>query len=107
MRVERLRRVQVAVAVNAAEPQELRCRESGNEPKDFLLRAGLEPRLEADEVPHLRGAIFLPQLDDGVRLAPGLRVGESNRLHGTESQRLDTALRHLLDRQASLEVRHF
>src|SRR5258708_4013651 len=106
MRSESRRGIEIAVAMDAAEAEKLRLREPRDRAEDALLTAGLQSSLEADEVPHLRRAVFLPQLDDGVWLAPRLRVGQPDRLHRPEPQRLNATLRHLLDRQASFEVRH-
>ena len=49
------------------------------------------------------GEVVLPELDAGVRLAPGARIGQAHRLHRPEPQRVHAAPRHHLDRQAPLE----
>src|SRR5207247_8975924 len=109
MRGQRLRRVDVRIAVDAPEPQELGALETGNRPEDALLRGDCESRLEPDEVPHLARPVFLPELHDRVRLrlTPGASPGivEPKRFHRPMPEGLDTPLRHLLDRQAALAVR--
>ena len=52
--------------MDAAVAQELGMLEPGDRPEDALLVGNLEPRLEAHEVPHLPGPVFLPQLNDRV-----------------------------------------
>src|SRR5712692_4212920 len=97
--------IEITVAMDAAEAEKLRLREPGNRAKDSLLRAGLQSGLEAHEIPHLRRAVFLTQLHHRIWLASGLRIDEADRLHRPKAQRLDPALRHLLDGQAAFEVR--
>ena len=92
--------------MDGAEAKELRVLEPGDHPEDALLLRIAEPRLEADEVPHLARAILHAELHDGVRLAPRARVGEPDGLHRPEAQRLAAAPRHLLGGHAALEVRH-
>ena len=75
-------------------------------PEHALLLGNPEPRLEADQVPHLARPVLPPELHHRVRLAAGARIGQADRLHRAEAQRLAAAARHLLDRQAALEVRH-
>ena len=41
-----------------------------------------------------------------MRLPAGARIGQADRLHRAEAERLAAAPRHLLDRQAALEVGH-
>ena len=50
--------------------------------------------------------VLAPQLHHGVRPLPGARIGQPDRLHRPERQRLLAALGHHLDRQAALEVAH-
>ena len=80
--------------------------EPGDHPEHPLLLRDPEPGLEADQVPHLPGAVLPAELHHRVRLAAGARIGQAHRLHRAEAQRLAPAARHLLDRQAALEVRH-
>src|SRR5258705_1646994 len=93
--------------MDAPIPQKFRVLEARNSREDPLLPPGSEPRLKTNQVPHLRGAIFLPQLDHGVWLTPGASPGinQSNWLHGPKPEGLRSPLRHLLDGQAALEVR--
>ena len=92
--------------MDAAEAQELRLAEAGNHPEHPLLLRDPEPGLEADQVPHLPRAVLAPELHHRVRLAAGARIGQAHRLHRPEPERLPAAARHLLDRQAALEVGH-
>src|SRR6266496_3635557 len=95
--------------MDAPIPEKLRVLETRNGPEDPLLRPGFQSRLETDEVPHLRGAIFLPQLHHGVWLTPGASPGinQSNWFHRSEPQGLRSPLRHFFDREAAFEIRHF
>src|SRR5205823_4051968 len=78
MRREGARRVDVRVAVDAAEPQELGALESRDHPEHALLLRDRETGLKADQVPHLPRAVFLPELHDGEGLViPGLAPGVS------------------------------
>ena len=105
-RAERGRAVEVRVPMDAAEAQELRVAQARNHREDALLLGNAEPRLEADEVPHPARAVLAPQLHHRMRLPAGSRIGKAHRLHRTEARRLPAPPRHLLDRQASLEVGH-
>jgi hypothetical protein len=98
--------VEVRVPVNGAEAEELRVLEAGDHAKDALLLGIAKPRLKSHEVPHAAGAILHAKLDDGVRLAPGAWIDETDGLHRPEAQRLAASSRHLLGGHASLEVRH-
>src|SRR5258706_4106121 len=93
--------------MNAPIPEKFRVLEARNGPEDALLRPGFEPRLKTNQVPHLRGSIFLPQLHHGVWLTPGASPGinQSNWLHGPKPEGLGSPLGHLLDGKAPLEVR--
>ena len=51
----------------------------------------------------IAGDVVLPQLHDGVGLAPGAGVAQADRLHRPEAQRVDAARRHDLDRQTAFE----
>ena len=69
------------------------------------LLAVFELGLEADHVEQRAEPIVLPQLHDRVRLLRRLvRIGQPDRLHRPVAQRLATALRHHLDRQAAVEI---
>ena len=78
-------RVEVGVAVHAAVAQELGGPESGDGPEHPLLLARAQPRLEADQVPHLPGPVLPAQLHDGVRQAPGARIGQARRASSARS----------------------
>ena len=97
------RAVDVGVAVHHPEAHELGLLEARDQPKHARLVAPFDLRLEADEAVVIAGEIVLPQLDDGVRLASGARIDQADRLHRTEPQRVDAAVRHHLDRQAAFE----
>ena len=103
--VEQLRRVEEGVAVKAAEPREFRVLEAGDHAEHPHLLGMLELGLEADDVEQGAEAIVLAQLHDGVRLlSRPVRIGEPDRLHRPPAQRVATALRHHLDRQAAVEI---
>src|SRR5690606_30958565 len=85
--------------------QELRILETGDHAEDATLLARAEPRLESDHVPHLTGSILAPQLHYRPGSPACTRIPQSYRLHRPEPQCVGAALRHHLDRQASLEVR--
>ena len=106
VRSERPRGIEVRVAVNAPEPQELGIGEPRDQPKDARLLRHPEPRLEAHEVPHAPRLVFTAQLHHRPRPPPGPRIGQPDRLHRPEPQRLAPPPRHLLGRHASFEVRH-
>jgi hypothetical protein len=92
--------------VNAAEAQEVGLLETGNRAENCTLRPRFKACLETDQVPHLRGAIFLAQLHHRIRLAARLGIDEADGLHRPKAQGLDPTLRHLFNRQTALEIRH-
>ena len=102
--VEVRRRVNVGVAVQHPESNELRALEPWNRAEDALLLGNLELRLEPDEVVVLAREIVLAQLHDGPRDLPGAGVGKTHGLHRPVAERLGPAFGHHLDRQAALEV---
>ena len=51
----------------------------------------------------IAGQVVLPELHDRVRLAARSRIGQADRFHRAEPQRVHAARRHDLDRQAALE----
>ncbi len=77
MGCERLRRIDVRVAVDAAVAQELRVREARDETQHALLLGDPHPRLKSHQVPHLRGPVFLAELHHGERdpAGAGVRAG--------------------------------
>ncbi len=92
--------------MDGAEAQELRIREAGNHAEDALLLGNAKPRLEPDEIPHPAGAIFLPELRDGVRLTARPRVAQPHGLERAEAEHIAPALCHHFHRETPLEVRH-
>ena len=91
--------------MQAAQPRELGLREARDHAEDARLLAVLQLGLEADHVPQRAQRIVLPQLHHRVGpLARLVRIGEADRLHGAEAQRLAAALGHHLDGQAAVEV---
>ena len=97
------RPVDVGVAVDHAEPDELRLFETGNHAEDPLLLAPFELSLKPNQTEMVAGQSVLAQLHHRERPPPGPGVGEPHRLHGAEPQGILAAARHHLDRQASLE----
>ena len=97
------RAVDVRVAVHHPEPHELGLLEARNHPQHARLFAPLQLRLKAHQAEVIAGERVLTQLHDGIRTAPGSRIGEAHRLHRPEAQRVVAAMRHHFDRQAALE----
>ena len=106
MRREHGRRIHVRVAVDRAEAQELRILQPRNQPEDARLLRNAQPRLAPDDVPHAPRAILHAELHYGPRAPARARIGEPDRSHGAEAQRVGAPLRDLLDGHAPLEVRH-
>ena len=100
---QHVRPVDVGVAVNHPEADELGVLEPRDEPQDARLLAPLHLGLEPDEAEVIAGERILPELHARVRLAPGARIGQPHRLHRPEPQRVDAAPRHHLDWQTALE----
>src|SRR6185437_5574486 len=98
-------RVEIRIAVNRTESQELCVLESGNEAENALLVGNPETRLESDDVPHSRAAIFLAQLHDRKRFARCSRIFETNGFERPKAERVAPAARHFFDRHAAFEVR--
>ena len=96
--------VDIGIAVDLAEAQELGLLQARDQPQHARLFAELHMVLESDQVEALGAQIFLAKLHDGPGTASGARVVQAHRLHGTEAQRVAAAARDLLDRQAGLEV---
>ena len=69
-------------------------------------QVGARQQQAADQVPHLPRPVLAAELHHRVRLAAGARIGQADRLHRAEAERLPAAPGHLLDRQAALEVGH-
>ncbi len=99
------RRIDISVAVDLSEAQELGRFETRNHPQHARLVAKFHVVLEADQVEAPRAQILLPQLHHGVRPSAGARIAQSHRLHGPEAQRLPPPPRQFLDRQAGFEER--
>src|SRR5687767_5994739 len=86
-----------------AETREIGLREPGQRSEDPALLRPAEIGLEADQVVQLGRGVLLPELDDRPRAAAGPRILEPERLQRPEAERLRSAPRDLLDRQAALE----
>jgi hypothetical protein len=76
---------EIAVAIDASVAEELRVPEPRDPAEHLLLLGNPKPGLEADQVPHLPGAVLSPELDHGMGLPAGARIGQADRLHGTEA----------------------
>src|SRR6185312_1816286 len=59
--------------------------------------------LESDQVVGIRAQVLAPELYGGVRHAPGARIGQAHRFHGTKAERFRTAARQFLERQAGFK----
>jgi hypothetical protein len=103
VRRKQARRIEIGVAVDAAETQELRVFEPRNQAENALLLRNCQPRLEPHHVVAGARLVFAPQLTDGKRPAAGAGVDKADRLQGPERERLPAPLRHHLDGQAGLE----
>ena len=62
--------------------------------------------LETDQIVHGFLPVFGTQLNDCVSLVPGVRIEQTDRFHGTETERFHTARRKLLHRHAPFKVNH-
>ena len=103
--VQKARAVQEGVAVQAAQPRELRLLQAGDHAEDPRLLGVAQLGLEADEVVERAERVVLTKLDHRVGAAFRLvRVGQADRLHRAVAQRVHPALRHHLDGQAAFEV---
>ena len=98
------RSVDIGVAVDLAEAEELGLLEAGDQAQHARLLAELHMVLESHQVEALGAQILLAKLHDGPGTASGARIVQAHRLHGAEAQRVAAAARDLLDRQAGLEV---
>ena len=96
--------VDVGVAVDLAVAEEGCVFEAGDEAEDALLLAELQMILEADEVVAVGAEVFLAKLDDGVRPATGLGIGEADGLHWAEAEGVAAAAGGLFDGKAAFEV---
>ena len=101
--VQHGRPVDVRVPVDHAEAHELRLLEPGNHAQHSRLLAPFHLRLKPDEAVMIAGKVVLSQLNGRVRLPAGPRIGQADRLHRPEPQRVLAAMRHHLDRQAPFE----
>ena len=90
--------------MNAAKPGKGRVFKPRNHAEYPCLLAVLELRLEADEIIERPQAVILPKLNNGIGLAAGMPVGQSDGLHRPVAQRIFAAGCHDLNRQASLEI---
>ena len=82
--VEQLGLFKKRIAVQPAKPRERSAFKTGDHAKDTRLLAVLELGLKPDHVPKRSERVVLPELDHGMRGMAGARVGQSDRLHGTE-----------------------
>ena len=101
---EEVGRVDVGVAVDLAVAQEGGVFQAGNEAQDACLFSKLKVVLEADEIVAVGAEILLAELDDGVGPATGLGIGETDRLHGAEAERVAAPAGGLFDGEAALKV---
>lgn len=85
------------------EPDELGLLQTGDHLEHARLLAPFQLGLESDEAVVIASQRVLSELHRGVREAARARIGEADGLHGSEAQRVLAAMRHHLDRQATLE----
>src|SRR3546814_7406400 len=74
------------VAVQPAEPRELRLLQPGDRAEHADLLAVAQLGLEADHVEQGGERVVLAQLHHGMRSTPGARVGQADRLHRPVAQ---------------------
>ena len=86
-----------------AEAHELGVLETRDQLQHARLLAPFHLRLEPDQAEVIAGQRVLPELHDRIGFAAGARVGEADRLHRPEPQRVHAAPGHDFDRQAALE----
>src|SRR5262245_37638356 len=89
--------------MDLTELQELSVFQSRDQTQHTRLFAVPQVILKPDEAVRICHEIFLPELHARVWFTTGLRIGQTFRLHRTESQRVDSAARDLLDRQTRFE----
>ena len=82
------RAVDVRIPVDQAEAHEFRLLQPGNEAQHARLLAPFELRLEPDEAVVIARQVVLAQLNGRVRRPARPRIGEADRLHRPESQRV-------------------
>ena len=88
-----------------AQPGELGVLQTGDHAEDALLLAVLQLGLETDHVvERAERRLSWRSWTTAWGRRPCARVGQADRLHRAEAQRLDSARRHHLDRQAALEI---
>jgi hypothetical protein len=103
--VEQAGRVDERVAVHDAVTEPLRVREPRQTSERFALRRPRQARLKADQVEGAAGDGLFAQLHDGVGGHARHGVAQADGFHRPEAQHVVAAVGHLLDRQATLEVR--
>ncbi len=99
-------RVDKGVAVHAAKSGEFDVFQSGYGAEDALLFRVGQFGLEADQVVKVGVFVILTQLNDGKGVAPGSRVTQTDRLHGTKGQSHLAAFGKNFHRHAAFEVDH-
>ncbi len=87
-----------------AQPRELGILKPRDHAEYAHLFGMLQLGLETDDVPQRPQRIILAQLDYRIGPTPSLWVIQPHRLHRSETQRIDTAFGHDLDRHAALEI---
>ena len=96
--VEQLWRIQIGVAVQAAETGKFSILQAGNAAENLNLGAIFELRLKTHHVVERAEGVVLTQLDHGIGLFVRLMgIGQPHRLHRAVTQGFASALRHHLD----------
>ena len=98
-------RVDVGVAMDLAEAQELGVLKPRNHAENARLLGELQVVLEAHQVEAPVAQAFLAELRHGVGPLAGARVGQAHGFHGAEAQRIAAAARQFFDGQAGFEIR--
>src|SRR5882672_191326 len=97
------RRIDVGVAMNLAELKKLCAFKSRNQTQHARLFAITQMILKADHAVRVSHQVLLTQLYRRVRLATVARIDQTDRLHGSVAQSVNTAAREFFDRQTRFE----
>ncbi len=103
IRVQKLGRVQVGVAVNAAEAQEFGIGQTGDHPEHPLLFGNGKTGLESHHIVALPRNVLFSQLTYREGAPPGARISQPDGTQRTERETVVAPLSHHLDRKTRLE----
>src|SRR5919108_5912251 len=101
---QQLGRVDIRVAVHAAEAQKFSLFQAWDEPKHALLLGVSHLRLKTHQVKSAAHLVLAAQLRDSVKVAASLTIDQSHRPHRSISERIETAAGDLFDGQTGLKI---